>query len=73
MKWSLWTKDGVRYGFGPPVTGGEDRGRGLSIEGAVVLSVTCTTEAAEPFGVTEAGESVHVDSEGAPEHANAID
>ena len=45
----------------------------LSIEGAVVLSVTCTTEAAEPLGVTEAGESVHVDSEGAPEQANAID
>src|SRR2546427_7272418 len=37
------------------------------------LSVTCTTEAAEPFGVTEVGATVHVDSEGAPEQVNAID
>ena len=65
------SRGSVRYRFGTPVTGGN--GRGPTIEGAVVLSITCTTESAELFGVTEAGETVQVDSEGAPEQANAID
>lgn len=46
--------------------GGVVRGRGVKPEAAVEVTFTAKLLALDPFSVTEAGDTVQVDSEGAP-------
>ena len=56
---------GQIHGLGPPPNGGK-------ADAAVVLSVSVAVELPEPLGVTDAGDSAHVASEGAPVQVSAI-
>ena len=54
------------HGLRPPLKGGVVRGRGVKPEAAVEVTFTAKLLALDPFSVTEAGDTVQVDSEGAP-------
>ena len=55
----------------PSNPGGMERDGGTAAEDAAVETVTVTFEAAEPRGVNEVGETVHVAPAGAPVQLNA--
>lgn len=50
------------------VPGAQERALALCELAAVVVMVMVVVTAAEPLGVTEVGEKLHVDSDGKPEH-----